>query len=96
MIVEKAVKMADLLSVPVLGLVENMSYFECPDCHKKHNIFGESHINELAVQFNIDTVSQIPIDPKLAAACDAGRIESFEGEWLNNLADKIEIFTGAK
>lgn len=90
MIVEKAVKMADMMDIDVLGLVENMSYFECPDCKKRHAIFGESHIDELAKSHNIDTVSRIPINPKLAAACDGGMIELFEGEWLDNIADKLE------
>ena len=90
MIVEKAVKMAGMLDIPVLGLVENMSYFECPSCNEKHRIFGESHIRELAEGFNIDSVSEIPINPKLAGACDKGMIELFEGDWLDSLADKIE------
>ncbi len=90
MIVEKAVKMAGLLNVPVLGVVENMSYFECPDCHGKHSIFGESRIDETAKKLGVDTVSRIPINPKLAAACDKGAIELFEGGWLDNIADKLE------
>lgn len=90
MIVEKAVKMAELMNVPILGLVENMSYFECPDCGKKHEIFGESHIDEIAAVHNIDTVCRIPINPKLAAASDGGMAELFDGDWLDGLADKIE------
>lgn len=90
MIVSKAVKMAGMLNVPVLGLVENMSYFQCPNCGEKHEIFGESHIGELAALHQIDTVARLPIDPALAALCDAGEIEKFEGEWIEHLADKIE------
>ncbi len=90
MIVEKAVKMANLMNIPVLGFVENMSYFECPDCHKKHSIFGESHIDEIANQYSVDTVSKLPINNKLAAAVDAGAIELFDGNWLDNLAEKLE------
>ena len=90
MIVGKAIKMAKLMNIPTLGIVENMSYFECPDCHKKHSVFGESHIENLAKQFGIDCVSKIPIDPSLANNCDNGVIELFEGDWLENLADKIE------
>lgn len=90
MIVEKAVKMAEMMNVPVLGIVENMSYFQCPDCGKQHSIFGESNIAKIAEGYNIDTVSRLPINPKLAAACDKGMIELFEGDWLNNMADKIE------
>ena len=90
MIVEKAVKMASLMNIPVLGFVENMSYFECPDCKKRHSIFGESHIDEIAKEYSVDTVSKLPINNKLAAAVDAGAIELFEGDWLDELADKIE------
>ncbi len=90
MIVEKAVKMAEMLNVPVLGFVENMSYFECPSCHDKHYIYGKSHIDELAKQYNVDTVAKLPINPKLASACDSGMIELFDGNWLDAAADKIE------
>ncbi|MCQ2517797.1 MAG: Mrp/NBP35 family ATP-binding protein [Lachnospiraceae bacterium] len=90
MIVEKAVKMADLMHIPVLGIVENMSYFECPNCKEKHKIYGESHIDEIAAKYNIDTVSKIPMNSKLAGACDKGMIELFEGDWLDNLTDKIQ------
>lgn len=90
MIVEKAVKMAEMMNVPVLGIVENMSYFKCPDCGKEHSIFGESNICAIAEKYNIDTVSKLPINPKLAAACDKGMVELFEGSWLDNMADKIE------
>ena len=90
MIVDKAVKMANLMNIPVLGFVENMSYFECPDCKKRHSIFGESHIDEIAKEHSVDTVAKLPINNKLAAAVDAGAIELFEGDWLDKLADKIE------
>lgn len=89
MIVEKAVHMADMMKVPVLGIVENMSYFECPDCGKKHNIYGESHVDEAAVKFGIDAVAKMPIDPKFAKACDNGEIEEVEGGWLDTIADKL-------
>ena len=90
MIVEKAVKMASLMNIPVLGFVENMSYFECPDCKKRHSIFGDSHIDEIAQTHSVDTVAKLPINNKLAAAVDSGAIELFEGDWLEKLADKIE------
>ncbi|MDY3031817.1 MAG: Mrp/NBP35 family ATP-binding protein [Clostridia bacterium] len=90
MIVGKAVKMAEMLEVPILGIVENMSYFECPDCGGKHYIFGESKIDELAKEYGIDTIAKIPINSKLAAACDCGTIELFEGDWLDRMADKLE------
>lgn len=90
MIVDKAVKMADLMNVPVLGIVQNMSYFECPDCGKKHRIFGDGNIKEVAKRHNIKNVAELPIDPKLTKACDKGVIELFEGDWLEPLADSLE------
>lgn len=90
MIVEKAVKMAGLMNIPVLALVENMSYITCPDCGKEIRVFGESHIDEIANKYGIDTVAKLPIDPKLASACDKGEIENFEGDWLNNIFEKIK------
>ncbi len=90
MIVGKAVKMAEMMDIPILGIVENMSYFSCPDCGKKHSIFGESHIDSYAKEYAIDTVCKIPINPQFATACDKGMIELFEGEWVDALADKIE------
>ncbi len=89
MIVEKAVKMADLMNIPVVALCENMAYFMCPDCGKKHTIFGESHIEEIAKAHGVDTISQIPINNKLAAAVDAGAIELFDGDWVDNIADTL-------
>ncbi len=90
MIVEKAVNMAKMMNIPVLALVENMSYFECPDCHKKHQIFGESSADETAKRFGIDAVAKLPVNPKLASACDAGMIELFEGDWLDGVFKKLE------
>ena len=90
MIVGKAVKMANEMDIPVLGLVENMSYFKCPDCGKEHKIYGDSHIEEVAAQYGIKNIARLPIDPKLAAACDKGAIELFEGDWLNAMADMLE------
>ncbi len=90
LIVEKAVKMAEMMKIPVLGIVENMSYFKCPDCGQEHKIFGDSHVDEIAEKYNIPNVAKIPVDPKLAAAVDAGMIELFEGDWLDSLADFIE------
>ena len=89
MIVEKAVNMADMMNIPVVGIVENMSYFECPDCHKKHNIFGESNIDSIAAKFGIPSVSRIPINTSLASACDNGLIELFEGGWLDSLSSTL-------
>ncbi|MBQ7070919.1 MAG: Mrp/NBP35 family ATP-binding protein [Ruminococcus sp.] len=89
MIVEKAVNMADLMNIPVMGLVENMSYYVCPDCGKKHSIFGESHIDQTAKAFGISDTAKLPIDPQLASWCDQGLIELFEGEWLDALSDTL-------
>lgn len=89
MIVEKAVKMAKLMNIPIIGIIENMSYFECPDCGKKHSIYGESHIEEIAAQYDIPVLAKLPIDPSLAKHCDQGTIELYEGEWLNEAAEKI-------
>ena len=89
MIVEKAVNMAKLMDVPVLALVENMSYITCPDCGKEIRVFGESHIDEIAEKHGVDTVAKLPIDPALASACDAGTIENFTGAWLDGVLAKV-------
>ncbi len=90
MIVQKAVKMANMMDIPVLGLVENMSYFQCPDCGEKHNIFGNGNVDEIAQIQGIQNVSKLPIAPQIASLCDLGALEDFEGDWLNNMADAIE------
>lgn len=90
MIVEKAVKMADLMEIPVLSVVENMSYFECPSCGEKHRIYGESHVDEIAKKHGIGLTAKLPIDPKLAAGCDAGLMELSESKYLSELADFFE------
>ncbi|WP_312941713.1 P-loop NTPase [Oscillibacter sp.] len=89
MIVEKAVNMAGMMKIPVLALVENMSYVFCPDCGREIRVFGESRINDIAQKHSIQTTACLPIDPKLAAACDAGIIEHFNGNWLDSLLDII-------
>lgn len=89
MIVEKAVNMAEMMHVPVLGIVENMAYFECPDCGKRHAIFGESHVREIAEKHGIANVAQIPIDPALAAACDAGEIAGVKAPWLDAFTEEL-------
>ena len=90
MIVEKAVKMAGMLNVPVLGIVENMSYFECPNCHEKHSIFGESNVDAVAARNGITHVARLPIAPTLADACDRGMIERVSAPWLEATVDRIE------
>ena len=89
-IVEKAVNMAGMMNIPIIGFVENMSYFSCPKCGERVNIFGDGRVEETAKRFGVDSVSKIPIDPALAKACDSGTIELFFGDWLEKLADKIE------
>ena len=90
MIVEKAVNMANLMNVKVLGLVENYSYIVCPDCGKVIRPYGDSHIEELAKTHNTDVLAQLPIDPELASLCDKGVIELFEGDYLERAANTIE------
>ena len=90
MIVAKAVKMAEMMNVPVLGLVENMSYFTCPDCGKKHEIFGASQADSVAKEFDIAHVARLPIDPKITAMVDAGKVEQVSGDYVSALVDSLE------
>ena len=90
MIVSKAVKMAELMNVPILGLVENMSYFKCPDCGKEHKIFGDSHIDKIAEEYGTRVLAKVPIDPDLAKSVDTGTVELFVGDWFENAANTIE------
>jgi Mrp family chromosome partitioning ATPase len=90
MIVSKAVKMAEMMNVPIIGLVENMSYFRCPDCDKEHRIYGDSHIDEIAEKHKLKVLAKLPIDPKISAACDKGMIELFDGDWLNPVAQILQ------
>ena len=89
MIVEKAVKMAQMMDIPVLGIVENMSYFECQDCGKRHNIYGESHIDEIAAEMGIQNVAKLPLDPAVASKVDAGNAEALDTSALEAIADAI-------
>ena len=90
MIVAKAVNMAKLMNVPVLGIVENMSYYKCPDCGKEHAIFGESKVDKVAKEFGIENTARLPIDPVIAAMVDAGEVESVDGGNISGIADVIE------
>ena len=90
LIVSKAVNMAKLMNIPIIGIVENMSYVECPDCGKKIEVFGKSHTEETAKQFGIPVLARIPINPELASQCDKGVIELFEGDWMSAVADAVE------
>ncbi len=89
MVVEKAVKMAGLMNIPVLAMVENMSYTVCPNCNEKHYLFGESNIEEVADRFGVETVVQLPIDPHLAALCDEGKIEDFSKDNLHKIVKML-------
>ncbi len=90
MIVAKAVKMAQMMNIPILGLVENMSYVECPDCGRKISVFGESHIEETAKEYGLEVLARIPIKPEAAKACDEGRVEEVDAPWLSDALDKIQ------
>ena len=90
MIVEKAVNMARLMNIPVLGLVENMSYVLCPDCGKKIEIFGKSHASEIADKYGMKVLGSLPFDPKLAAEVDAGRIEANDCRGLDGIAEVLK------
>ena len=91
MIVGKAVKMANMMNIPIIGIIENMSYVECDCCKKKINIYGESHLDEIAKQYNIKALAQVPIQPEMASACDKGTIELCkDSQWLQDAFDEIE------
>ena len=85
MIVAKAVNMAKALNVPVMGLVENMSYFICPNCNEKHYIFGETKLDALAKEFGISATAQIPMDPHIAELCDEGHVDQVPAPWLKDI-----------
>jgi Mrp family chromosome partitioning ATPase len=90
MIVSKAVKMAEMMNIPIIGLVENMAYLRCPDCEKKISIFGDSHIGEIAKEHKINIVAKMPIDPKLSSACDRGLIEACEADYLEVILQTLD------
>ena len=89
MVVEKAVKMAQMMNIPILGLVENMSYLLCPDCGKKLYPFGEGRTGDAAARYGVPLLGQMPIDPALARLVDDGNIESFQGDWLQGAVDTV-------
>ena len=90
MIVTKAVNMAKMMSIPVLGLVENYSYYQCPDCGARHPIFGQSHLEQVAAELELPILAQLPIDPALAAAFDAGQIESVNPNRMEEVAARLD------
>lgn len=89
LIVEKAVKMANMMNVPILSFVENMSYFKCDECEKTHHLFGESKIEAFAARYGVDTVAKIPLDPKVAHLSDMGKIENTDIPALYNVVNKL-------
>ena len=90
MVVSKAVNMANEMNIPILGLVENYSYVECPTCKEKIEVFGKSHAEETAKKFGINLLGKLPLNPKIAEAIDNGAVEELQGEWLDSAADFIE------
>ena len=96
MIVSKAANMANMMKIPVMGLVENMSYVKCPDCGKEIHIFGESHIDETAERFGFDVLARIPLDHKLAALVDKGWIEMMQNDYLDTATQVIINRTQSK
>lgn len=95
MIVAKAVKMAQMMNIPIIGIIENMSYVECPDCKKHIEIFGKSHVDEVAAEYNLPVHGKIPMTPAIAAASDAGDIESLDGDWFATTIPAIEAASKA-
>lgn len=89
-IVTKAIKMAEMMNIPIIGLVQNMSYFKCPDNDKEYKIFGDSHIEQIAEKHNLKVLAKLPIDPKISEACDKGIIELYDGDWLDLLVKTLE------
>ena len=89
-VVEKAYKMAKMMNIPILGLVENMSYVECPGCREKTYLYGKGKTEETAARYALPVLAQIPITPDLASLCDRGLVELFEGSWLDDACTMIE------
>ena len=79
-----------MASIPILGIVENLSYIECPDCKKRINVFGESHVDEVAEKYGLRVLAKLPINPKIAELCDKGLLEFIEETYLEDAADLIE------
>ena len=82
--------MAQMMNVPILGIVENMSYVKCPDCGKEIRVFGESHVDEVAQKYDLKVLGKLPMDPDVAKNCDAGLVELCNGDWLDTAADAAE------
>jgi len=82
--------MAKMMNIPILGLVENMAYFKCPDCAGEHKIFGDSHVEGVAREHGLDILARLPLDPKIAEACDGGTIEDLQVAWLDRAIESFE------
>ncbi len=91
MIVQKAVKMANMMDIPIVGIVENMAYFRCPECGGEHKIFGDSHIDDIAAAYGIDAIAKLPLDPALAQACDEGTAEQYECDGLEAILNVVDV-----
>lgn len=91
MIVEKAVNMANMMNIPVYGIIENMSYLECEECHHRIEIFGPSHVEEVAKRYDLNVLAKLPIDPLFASLCDAGNIESIPESYGREILEKINL-----
>ena len=92
MIVGKAVNMAKQMNIPILGIVENMSYVECPDCGKKIFVFGKSHLEDVAKKFDLNILGQVPLDSQLTQLSDMGMIENYSSDWLDQFEEKVKEF----
>ena len=92
MIVSKAVNMAKKMNVPILGIVENMSYVQCPDCGKKIFVFGKSHLQDVADKYDLKILGQLPLDSELTQLSDMGMIENYSSDWLDEFEEKVKNF----
>ena len=90
MIVKKAYNMAQMMNIPLMGIVENYSYFECPDCSKKHYIFGESHIDEIASSMKLDVLAKLPLKPEIAKISDEGKFDEIDNEGFDDVVKALE------
>ncbi len=90
MIVSKAANMAKKMNIPIMGIIENMSYLKCPNCNEIIKVFGESHIEDVAREHGVPVLGKLPIDPAIAAACDRGAVEEIKGQWLDSTAEALE------
>ena len=96
MIVSKAVNMAKMMNIPIIGIIENMSYFKCPDCDSEYKLFGESHLEEIAKEYHIDLTARLPVNQEISVACDKGTIEYLDGRWLDSIGEFLEKMEASK